>query len=108
VILVLRALGAGDLATAVPVLRALRSAYPRRQLALAAPSWLAPLVDLTGAVDRLLPVDGLALCRWPTPAPVLAVNLHGRGPQSHRLLAASRPGRMLAFRNVAADHPYGP
>jgi ADP-heptose:LPS heptosyltransferase len=110
VILVLRALGVGDLATAVPALRALRSAYPRRQLTLAAPSWLAPLVGLTGAVDRLIPVEDLASYRWPTPTPtpVLAVNLHGRGPQSHRLLAASRPGRMLAFRNVAADHPDGP
>ncbi|PWU48347.1 glycosyl transferase, partial [Micromonospora globispora] len=53
-ILVLRALGVGDLATGVPALRALRSAYPDRELALVAPRWLAPLIDLVGGVDRLV------------------------------------------------------
>ncbi|MGB2569045.1 glycosyltransferase family 9 protein [Micromonospora citrea] len=103
-ILVLRALGVGDLATAVPALRALRAAYPGEELALAAPAWLAPLVDLVGAVDRLLPTDGLGPPPWP-PAP-LAVNLHGRGPQSHRMLAGA--GRLLAFRCPEAGHLDGP
>ncbi|MER6596629.1 glycosyltransferase family 9 protein, partial [Micromonospora purpureochromogenes] len=39
-ILVLRALGVGDLATGVPALRALRAAYPDEELALVAPRWL--------------------------------------------------------------------
>jgi hypothetical protein len=38
----------------------------------------------------------------------LAVNLHGRGPQSHRLLAASGPVRMLAYRCPEAGHRDGP
>ncbi|MFJ6956292.1 glycosyltransferase family 9 protein, partial [Micromonospora aurantiaca] len=40
-ILVLRALGVGDLATAVPALRGLRAGLPGRELVLAAPGWLA-------------------------------------------------------------------
>ena len=56
-VLVLRALGIGDLATAVPVLRGIRAARPTEEIVLAAPAWLAPLARLTGAVDRVLPVD---------------------------------------------------
>lgn len=107
-ILVLRALGIGDLATAVPALRGLRAAFPDRPLALAAPAWLAPLVDLVGCVDRLLPVDGLGADRWSIPAPWLAVNLHGRGPRSHRLLRAAASERLWAFRCPAAGHGDGP
>ncbi len=107
-ILVLRALGVGDLATAVPVLRGLRAGLPDRELVLAAPAWLAPLADLVGAVDRVLPTDGLGRLAWPGPPPEVAVNLHGRGPQSHRMLAATRPRRLLAYRNAEAQHLDGP
>ncbi|SCL33306.1 ADP-heptose:LPS heptosyltransferase [Micromonospora nigra] len=107
-ILVLRALGVGDLATAVPALRALRAAHPHRELVLAAPRWLAPLVDLVGGVDRLLPTDGLGRVPRPGRPPEVAVNLHGRGPRSHRLLAATRPARLLAFAHPGAGHADGP
>ncbi|MCW3817505.1 glycosyltransferase family 9 protein [Micromonospora sp. DR5-3] len=108
-ILVLRALGVGDLATAVPALRGLRAGFPDRELVLAAPAWLAPLADLVGGVDRVLPTDGLAAPpTWPGPKPAVAVNLHGRGPRSHRMLAAARPGRLLAFANGDAGHVDGP
>ena len=107
-ILVLRALGVGDLATGVPALRALRSAYPDRELALVAPRWLTPLIDLVGGVDRLVEADGLGHLAWPGPSPELAVNLHGRGPQSHRMLAGTRPRRLLAFANAEAGHHDGP
>lgn len=95
-ILALRALGIGDLATGVPALRGLRAAYPDDELALAAPAWLAPLVCLIGGVDRLIDVPDLS---WPPVAlrPAVAVNLHGRGPRSHRLLNGTGPGRLLAF-----------
>jgi ADP-heptose:LPS heptosyltransferase len=104
--LVLRALGVGDLATGVPALRGLRRAYPQHRLVLAAPAWLEPLARLTGAVDELLPHDGLHPLRGVSPA--LAVNLHGRGPQSHRILNAAGPRRLLAFCNTDAGFPYGP
>ncbi|NLU78744.1 glycosyltransferase family 9 protein [Micromonospora sp. HNM0581] len=107
-ILALRALGVGDLATAVPALRALRAAYPDQQLVLAAPAWLGPLVELVGGVDRVLPTAGLDRLDRPAGRVEVAVNLHGRGPRSHRLLAAVRPGRMLAFANVEASHADGP
>ncbi|MBF4996208.1 glycosyltransferase family 9 protein, partial [Nocardia sp. BSTN01] len=50
VTLVLRALGLGDLLTAVPALRALRAARGDDHLVLAAPRWLAPMADLADCV----------------------------------------------------------
>jgi ADP-heptose:LPS heptosyltransferase len=95
-VLVLRALGIGDLATAVPALRGIRTAWPNHRLQLAAPAWLAPLVPLIGAVDELAVTSEL---RHPplVSRPDVAVNLHGRGPQSHRLLWRLRPKRTLGF-----------
>lgn len=106
VILVLRALGLGDLATAVPALRGLRTAYPEATLALAAPDWLAPLVELIGGVDLLVPTDGLdpSRSRISLTRPYRAVNLHGRGPQSHRLLRDVQPAALWAFGCPAAAH----
>ncbi|MEH1099021.1 glycosyltransferase family 9 protein [Micromonospora sp. CPCC 205561] len=107
-ILVLRALGVGDLVTATPALRALRAAHPDEEVALVAPGWLAPLVDLVGGVDRLIDTPGLGALPWAGPPPRLAVNLHGRGPESHRMLARTRPGRLLAHANPDAGHHDGP
>jgi ADP-heptose:LPS heptosyltransferase len=108
VILVLRALGVGDLATAVPALRGLRAAFPERTLALAAPAWLEPLVGLVGGVDCLVPTDGLDRGGWRLPAPHWAVNLHGRGPRSHRLLQRTGPWSLRAFACPPAGHADGP
>src|SRR4051812_25718044 len=99
-ILVLRALGLGDLLTALPALRAIRARHPEARITLAAPSWLAPLVAWTAVVDRQVDVASLgtpppaAVCR-----PDLGVNLHGRGPQSHRWLERTHNRRLVAFRH---------
>lgn len=75
---------------------------------LAAPAALAPLALRTGAVDRVLDTAPLAAPR-PGTRPAVAVNLHGRGPQSHRAVLAARPRRLLAFAHPevpeSAGHP---
>ncbi|MGM1059405.1 glycosyltransferase family 9 protein [Saccharothrix sp. Mg75] len=92
-ILVLRALGLGDLLTAVPALRGLRRAHPDAEITLAAPGWLADAVARIDAVDVLLPTEGLVPIEYESPD--LAVNLHGRGPESTELLRATRPQRLI-------------
>ncbi|WP_336707426.1 glycosyltransferase family 9 protein [Oerskovia sp. USHLN155] len=101
--LVLRALGLGDAVTAVPALRGLRRAWPGRPLVLgcrpAIGAWLRGL----GLVDDVVPVDGLAATRaldqWrdDEQAEHVAVNLHGKGPQSHLALLRTGPSALVAY-----------
>ncbi|MBO8184970.1 glycosyltransferase family 9 protein [Streptomyces spirodelae] len=105
--LVLRALGLGDLLTAVPALRALRRALPGHELVLAAPGWLADAVRELDAVDVLLPASAAHRgvpdrLEWPWTPPRLAVDLHGNGPQSRAVLARLTPGRLLAYADGSA------
>ncbi|HEV7906990.1 MAG TPA: glycosyltransferase family 9 protein [Pseudonocardiaceae bacterium] len=102
-ILVLRALGLGDLLTAIPALRALRRAEPDARITLAAPNWLTQLADEIDAVDRLLPTPGLTRLEWSGAPPELSVNLHGRGPQSIDLLTELRPSEL--FSHASRHHP---
>jgi ADP-heptose:LPS heptosyltransferase len=95
-LLVLRALGLGDFLTALPALRALAEAFPQHRRQLAAPRALEPLVRLTGVVDAVVDVARLAPLA-PARPPDIAVNLHGRGPQSHRVLLGTRPRSLIAF-----------
>jgi ADP-heptose:LPS heptosyltransferase len=110
-LVVLRALGLGDLLTAVPALRALRDRYPRHERVLAAPAFLAPLVGLLdGTIDAVVDVDFRKAVDSLPPslsAADVAVNLHGRGPESHLALRALRAPRLLAFHH-AEDAPAGP
>jgi ADP-heptose:LPS heptosyltransferase len=105
-ILVMRTLGIGDLATAVPALRALRTAHPTAHLSLAVPAWLAPLAGPAGPVDTVVETGELE--RPDVTTPDLAVNLHGRGPQSHRLLQDLHPKSLWAFACTEASFTDGP
>lgn len=105
-VLVLRALGLGDALTAMPALRGVRRAWPGRRVLLAAPaevgSWLRDL----GLVDGVVPTRGLEPLVWAQesrtltgadPVGHVAVNLHGSGPESHRVLLDTAPERVVAF-----------
>ena len=107
-ILILRALGLGDFLTGVPAYRAVRRAFPGHRLVLAAPAALGPLVPLAGAIDELLPTGELQPVAWPGPPPDIAIDLHGRGEASHRLVAALHPRRLIVFGGEHAGGFDGP
>ena len=106
-VLVLRALGLGDFLTGIPAYRGLRRAFPEARLTLAAPGALGPLVPLAGAIDRLLPTEGLG-CLAYSGRPDLAVNLHGAGPDSIDDLASTRPRRLLTHAHPQRPEVPGP
>ncbi|MDQ4049576.1 MAG: glycosyltransferase family 9 protein [Actinomycetota bacterium] len=97
----LRALGLGDLLTAVPALRALAVAYPGHHRMLATPRELAPLALLSGAVHEVVHARPFERLDPRLREADVAVNLHGRGPESHRLLLDARPRRLVGFAQPA-------
>jgi ADP-heptose:LPS heptosyltransferase len=104
-LLVLRALKLGDLLVAVPALHALRRAFRAHRLVYAGPAWLADIVGLVGGFE-LLPAaldKPLAITQG---AVDIAVNLHGRGPESTSLLESVGPRRMISHGTASGGPPW--
>ena len=109
ILLVLRALGLGDLLTAVPALRALAKTFPTYRRVLATNRALAPLALEADLADEVLPTQPLADLVWHTYRPTLAVDLQGPGPDSQRILLATHPSRFMAYAHpLVADGWTGP
>ncbi|CAM5265341.1 glycosyltransferase family 9 protein [Streptomyces aurantiogriseus] len=109
-LLVLRALGLGDLLAGVPALRGIRRAFPGHEVVLALPPALREAALATGTVDAVLPAEAPrrgvpSLAHWPGPPPDLAIDLHGNGPESRDALAALTPHRLLAFAQTTPRPP---
>ncbi|MEU9474491.1 glycosyltransferase family 9 protein [Streptomyces sp. NPDC048191] len=101
-VLVLRALGLGDLLAGVPALRGVRRAFPGHRVVLALPAALTEAALATGSVDAVLPAEAPGrgvptLAGWPDGPPDVAIDLHGNGPESRDALAALAPRRLLAY-----------
>ncbi|CAA9249354.1 MAG: ADP-heptose--lipooligosaccharide heptosyltransferase II [uncultured Blastococcus sp.] len=103
--MVLRPLGLGDLLTGVPALRAARAAVPDHRLVLATTPALRPLAELIDAVDEVLPARELEPLDWVGEPPELAVDLHGKGPASHVVVADLAPRRLLTFASPGYPGP---
>lgn len=101
----LRALGLGDLLTGLPALRSLARAFPGHERVLAAPAGLAPLVP--AELARLVPVGQLEPLPRALHGADVAVDLHGRGPESHRVLLDADPGRLIAFEHADVPESVG-
>ncbi len=101
-IAVFRGLYLGDLIAATPALRALRHGYPGAEITLVSLPWATALAPhLSGLVDRFLSYPGAPgldgggseedlqrfLMQMRAERFDLAINMHGRGPTSTRLVA---------------------
>lgn len=104
----LRALKLGDFLTGIPALRGLARAFPEHHRTLVAPSVFSPFRTETG-MDELHDSFDLAPLDASLSRPDVAVDLHGRGPESQRLLLALAPRRLISFRHedlpATAGHP---
>jgi ADP-heptose:LPS heptosyltransferase len=114
---IFRGLYLGDLVAATGALRALRRGYPEAEITLVSLPWASALTPHLPHVDRLLPYPGVPgldggggeedrekfLARARAERFDLAVNMHGRGPVSTRLVLRFGARRAAGFAGEAGD-----
>jgi ADP-heptose:LPS heptosyltransferase len=115
-LVVFRGLYLGDLVAATGALRALRRGFPRAEITLVSLPWATALAPHLAYVDSLLPYPGAPgldggedkgdpeefLERVRAEKFDLAVNMHGRGPLSTRLVARFGARKVAGFANEEA------
>jgi ADP-heptose:LPS heptosyltransferase len=107
-ILILRALNLGDFLTGIPAFRAIRRAYPESRITLAAPRLYEPFLALLDhAIDDIAHSHELAALPQSAYGADLGIDLHGKGPESHRLLLAAGVRRLIAFRHAEIPESAG-
>lgn len=119
-IAVFRGLYLGDLVAATPALRALRRGYPEAEISLIGLPWAAALAPhLAPDINRFIPYPGAPgldgegsdaalqhfIREMQAEAFDLAVNLHGRGPESTRLVASFNALRVAGFVGGEGRYP---
>ncbi len=116
---VFRGLYLGDLVAATGAWRALRHGYPEAEITLVSLPWAVALAPHLPYVDRLLPYPGAPgldggddeedleefLARVRAERFDLAVNMHGQGPTSTRLVARFGARRTAGFTGVGIEAP---
>jgi ADP-heptose:LPS heptosyltransferase len=80
-------------------MRALSRVFPRHHKVLATTRGVAPIVPLVAAFDEVAVIEPFQPLPQELRGANVAVDLHGRGPGSHRVLVASRPNRLIAYAN---------
>src|ERR671932_1935987 len=118
-LVVFRGLYLGDLVTATGALRALRHGYPEAEITLISLPWVGALAPHLPHVDRVLLYPGAPgldgegdeadleefVVRMRDERFDLAVNMHGRGPTSTRLVVRFGARRTASFVGAEGDLP---
>lgn len=114
-----RGLYLGDLVSATGALRSLRQGYPEAEISLVSLPWATALAPHLPCVNRLIPYPGAPgldgggtgeeaekfLARMRAERFDLAVNMHGRGPASTRLVAGFGASQTASFVGGSEDVP---
>lgn len=96
-VVVLRALGLGDLITGLPALQLLRRQRPQHRIVLVTPRRWGALALRTQVVDDVVDSHELAPLTGAPRHPELAIDLHGNGLPSLALLQPLRPQRIISY-----------
>ncbi len=118
-LVVFRGLHLGDLVAATGALRALRRGYPEAEITLVSLPWATTLTPHLPYIDRLVPYPGAPgldgegneeelekfLARTRADRFDLALNMHGRGPTSTRLVARFEACRTAGFTKAGIEAP---